>query len=33
MRKAYADVYKLDVTDQEIIELPAGDVPPLKETS
>ncbi len=33
MRKAYADVYNLDVSNQEILDLPAGDVPPLKETS
>jgi transposase-like protein len=33
MRKAYADVYSLDVSNQEILDLPAGEVPPLKETS
>jgi transposase-like protein len=33
MRKAYADVYNLDVSNQEILDLPAGDVPPLKELS
>jgi hypothetical protein len=33
MRKAYANVYNLDVSDQEILDLPAGEVPPLKELS
>jgi hypothetical protein len=33
MRKAYADVYNLDVSNQEILDLPAGEVPPLKELS
>jgi hypothetical protein len=33
MRRAYADVYSLDVSNQEILDLPAGDVPPLKELS
>lgn len=33
MRRAYADVYNLDVSNQEILDLPAGEVPPLKELS
>lgn len=33
MRRAYADVYSLDVSNQEILDLPAGEVPPLKELS
>lgn len=33
MRRAYAEVYNLDVSDEEIMSLPAGEVPPLKEVS
>ena len=33
MRRAYADVYGFDVSDEEIMSLPAGEVPPLKEVS
>jgi hypothetical protein len=33
MRRAYADVYSLDVSDEEIMSLPSGEVPPLKELS
>lgn len=32
VRKGYAEINKWDVTDQEIIEIPVGDVPPLKIT-
>lgn len=32
VRKGYAVMSKWDVTDQEIIEIPVGDVPPLKIT-
>ena len=33
MRRAYADVYSLDVSDEDIMSLPSGEVPPLKEVS
>jgi len=32
IRRIYADARKWDVTDAEILALPVGDVPPLKET-
>lgn len=31
VRKAYAQANQLDVTDEEIIKIPVGDVPPLRE--